>query len=90
MGNNMGMGDYMGNIELDDRGRLTLPVKIRESLHINPGDKLNIKIGKDNEIILQKKLSKEELFENLVGCIKTPIDEQPTPESIKRIWKTNQ
>ncbi|MBY9005633.1 MAG: AbrB/MazE/SpoVT family DNA-binding domain-containing protein, partial [Candidatus Lokiarchaeota archaeon] len=38
MGPYMGMGDNMGNVELDDRGRLTLPAKIREKLHINPGD----------------------------------------------------
>ena len=90
MGHYMGMGENMGNVELDDRGRLTLPAKIRETLHINPGDKLNIKVDKDKKIILQKKINKEELFSDLVGCIKTPLEENPTPESIKKIWKTNQ
>ena len=77
----------MGNVELDDRGRLTIPVKIRESLHIKPGDKLTIKVNKDNTIILQKKPSKKEILKELVGCIKTPSKEKPTPESIKDIWK---
>ncbi len=80
----------MGKIEIDERGRLTLPAKIRDSLHINPGDKLVIKINQDKTITLQKKPTKKEIFENLVGCIKTPLEEKPTPESIKGIWKMNQ
>ena len=78
----------MGKIEIDDRGRLTLPVKLRDSLNIKPGDKLTIKMNPDNTITLQKKPSKEEIFEKLVGCIKIPSKEKPTPESIKEIWKT--
>lgn len=77
----------MGKIELDERGRLTLPVKIRKTLNIQPGDTLSIKINQDNTITLQKKPSKEEIFENLVGCIKKPTDEKITPELIKDIWK---
>lgn len=80
----------MGKIEIDDRGRLTLPSKIRDSLNIKPGDRLTIKINQDNKITLQKNPSKKEIFENLVGCIKIPSEEKPTPESIKEIWKTQQ
>jgi AbrB family looped-hinge helix DNA binding protein len=80
----------MGNIELDERGRLTLPVKIRDSLRIKPGDKLTIKVNQDDTITLQKKPSKEEIFKDLVGCIKTPSEEKLTPESIKDIWKMKQ
>ena len=80
----------MGKIEIDDRGRLTLPAKLRDSLNIKPGDRLTIKINQDNTITLQKKPSKEEIFEKLVGCIKTPSEKKPTPESIKKIWKMQQ
>ena len=90
MGKFMGMGKEMGKIEIDDRGRLTLPSKIRDSLNIKPGDKLTIKINQDNKITLQKNPSKIEIFENLVGCIKTPSEEKATPESIKEIWKMQQ
>ena len=31
--------------------------------------------------------SKEIIFKELVGCIKIPSEEIPTPESIKKIWK---
>ncbi|KKM17227.1 hypothetical protein LCGC14_1677900 [marine sediment metagenome] len=80
----------MGKIEIDDRGRLTLPSKIRDSLNIKPGDRLTIKVNQENMIILQKNPSKKEIFEKLVGCIKTPSKEKTTPESIKGIWKIQQ
>lgn len=84
------MGDYMGKVEVDDRGRLTLPSKIREKLLIRPGDKLTIKVNSDNSIHIKKSPSKNEIFEKLVGCIATPIEEKLTPELIKSIWTKNQ
>jgi bifunctional DNA-binding transcriptional regulator/antitoxin component of YhaV-PrlF toxin-antitoxin module len=38
MGVYMGMGNHMGKVEIDDRGRLTLPSKIREKLFIKSGN----------------------------------------------------
>ncbi|MEJ2295087.1 MAG: AbrB/MazE/SpoVT family DNA-binding domain-containing protein [Candidatus Lokiarchaeota archaeon] len=77
----------MGKVEIDDRGRLTLPAKIREKLLIKSGDKLSIKVDKDNSIIIQKSPTKEQIFKELVGCITTPLEEKVTPELIKSIWK---
>lgn len=87
----MGMGDSMGKVEIDDRGRLTLPSKIREKLLIKSGDKLSIKVNKDNSITIKKSPTKEQIFKGLVGCITTPIAEERkiTPEMIKSIWKQN-
>ena len=89
MGDYMGMGEYMGKIEIDDRGRLTLPSKIREKLLIKSGDKLSIKVNVDNSITIKKSPTKEQIFKDLVGCITTPLEEKVTPEMIKSIWKTN-
>jgi AbrB family looped-hinge helix DNA binding protein len=89
MGNNVGMGENMGKVEIDERGRFTLPAKIRDKLLIKAGDKLTIKVDSNNKITLQKSPSKEIIFKELVGCIKTIEEEKPTPESIKGIWKTN-
>ena len=36
----MGMGKNMGQVEIDERGRLTIPAKIRDKLKIKAGDKL--------------------------------------------------
>ena len=80
----------MGKIEIDDRGRITLPSEIRKRLQLRPGEKLIIKTNSDNIITLQKHPSKKSIFKDLVGCIKTPTDKKPTPESIKGIWKQNQ
>ena len=89
MGDYMGMGEYMGKVEIDDRGRLTLPSKIREKLLIKSGDKLSIKVNVDNSITIKKSPTKEQIFKDLVGCITTPLEEKVTPEMIKSIWKTN-
>ena len=89
MGAFMGMGDYVGKVEIDDRGRLTLPSKIREKLLIKSGDTLSIKINTDNSITIRKSPTKEQIFKELVGCISTPIEEKVTPEMIKSIWKQN-
>lgn len=85
----MGMGDYMGKVEIDDRGRLTLPSKIREKLLIKSGDKLSIKVNTDNSITIKKSPTKDQIFNDLVGCITTPTEEKVTPEMIKSIWKEN-
>ncbi len=81
----MGMGKNMGQIEIDERGRFTIPARIREKLKIKPSDKLII-INTSEGILLRKKPSKELIFKELVGCIKTPSKEPVTPESIKKIW----
>jgi len=55
------MGNKMGKIEIDDRGRITLPSEIRKRLQLRPGEKP----------------SKKSIFKDLVGCIKTPTDKKP-------------
>ncbi len=89
MGDYMGMGNYMGKVEIDDRGRLTLPSKIREKLLIKSGDKLSINVNTDNSITIKKSPTKDQIFKDLVGCITTPTEEKVTPEMIKSIWKEN-
>ena len=32
----------MGTIELDDRGRITIPKELRDRLHIDPGDEVSV------------------------------------------------
>lgn len=81
------MGDLMGNIELDERGRLTIPAGIREKLGINPGDNLKIDVDNDKTIKIRKVATKQEIFDNLVGCIKVPADKPISVEEMKNIWK---
>ncbi len=83
------MTDLIVKIKIDKRGRLTIPAKIRKKLHINPGDKLIIKVIEDNSIIIRKNPTKKQIFEELAGCIKEPLNIKPAPETIKKIWKQN-
>lgn len=89
MGDYMGMGLDMGKIEMDERGRVTIPSKIREKLKISAGDTLAITVKSGNSIVIRKSPTKAQIIENLVGCIKVPMEEKPTPELIKSIWKQN-
>jgi AbrB family looped-hinge helix DNA binding protein len=89
MGNLIGMGITMGKIELDDRGRITIPAHIREKLALKSGDKLSLRIDSDKSITLRKAPSLNELEKALIGSITVPSSEKITVESIKDIWKTN-
>ena len=89
MGNILGMGITMGKIELDDRGRITIPANIREKLGLKSGDKISVRIDSDKSITLRKAPSLNELEKELIGCITVPSSEKITVESIKGIWKTN-
>ena len=89
MGNILGMGIIMGKIELDDRGRITIPANIREKLGLKSGDKISLRIDSDKSITLRKAPSLNELEKELIGCITVPSSEKITVESIKGIWKTN-
>ncbi len=88
MGIFLGMGIIMGKIELDDRGRITIPASIREKLALKSGDKLSLRIDPNNNITLRKTPSLNELEKELIGCITISSSEKITVESIKGIWKT--
>jgi len=45
---------------------------------------------KDNSINAKRNLTKKEIFEKLVGCIKIPLEEEITSEKIKYMWTKNQ
>lgn len=42
----------MGTIELDDRGRVTIPKEFRDRLHLRPGDELEVELA-DGELHLR-------------------------------------
>jgi AbrB family looped-hinge helix DNA binding protein len=88
MGKIMGMGKRMGKVEVDDRGRVTIPAAIRKKLNLKPGDKLSIEIDEEKGLRFRKPPTKEEIFENLVGCITRAQKKQPSISEIKGIWKT--
>lgn len=46
----------MGTIEVDDRGRVTIPKEIRDRLGIRPGDEVTVEVV-DGEIQLRPEIS---------------------------------
>lgn len=49
-------------IQLDEKGRITIPTDIRRQLNLKPGEKLFMKVT-NNQITIQPKLSAKELRE---------------------------
>lgn len=80
------MGNKMGKIKVDERGRITLPGDIREELGLKPGTEVNIqKSGKG--IIIKPQVTKEDLIEGLKGCITEKNQAQKIdPLELKNIW----
>jgi AbrB family looped-hinge helix DNA binding protein len=49
------------NIEIDKAGRVVVPKQIRDTLHLTPGTKLNIRI-EGNQIVLQHEAKPRGLY----------------------------
>ncbi len=46
----------MGTIEIDDRGRVTIPKAVRDRLGIHPGDRMTVEVA-EGEIRLRPDIS---------------------------------
>lgn len=77
----------MGTVEIDERGRITIPKEERERLGLKPGEKLMI-IEKDGELIIRKVITPDDFINNLKGCI-TKEEGQFDPLELKEIWEGN-
>ncbi|NHJ01869.1 MAG: AbrB/MazE/SpoVT family DNA-binding domain-containing protein [Candidatus Heimdallarchaeota archaeon] len=80
----MGMGNKMGVIEIDDRGRITIPKEERERLGLTPGQKAIIR-EKDGALIIKRFISPEKFISELKACI-TVEAHKIDPLELKTIW----
>ncbi|MFW9917258.1 MAG: AbrB/MazE/SpoVT family DNA-binding domain-containing protein [Candidatus Thorarchaeota archaeon] len=80
-----GVGVEMGIVEIDDRGRITIPKAERDRLGLKPGERVAIR-EKNGELIIKKLVTSEEFITNLKGCITIP-DDRENPLELKRIWR---
>lgn len=82
----MGVGDIMGITKIDERGRITLPQRLREELGLRRGQE--IRVDKNERGILLKPLvTKEEFIKELEGCITQANQaEEISPGGLKYIW----
>jgi AbrB family looped-hinge helix DNA binding protein len=56
------------NRRVDEKGRITIPQAMRESLQIDPGEEVAIEV-EDGHIVVRPQISRRELVETLDGCI---------------------
>ena len=79
------MGRKMGIIEIDDRGRITIPKEERERLGLIPGRKVLIR-EKDGALIIKRFVSPNKFISELKGCI-TIKENRIDPLKLKEIWR---
>ncbi|MFQ5981476.1 MAG: AbrB/MazE/SpoVT family DNA-binding domain-containing protein [Candidatus Heimdallarchaeota archaeon] len=79
------MGVEMGIVEIDDRGRITIPKGERDRLGLKPGEKVAIR-EKNGELIIKKLVTNQDFIKNLKGCITIP-DDREDPLELKKIWE---
>lgn len=85
VGNIVGMGIIMGNTEIDERGRVTIPKGAREKAGLKSGDRLRVKASK-GQVTLEKEVDFETFVRELRGCITVKGDLDPL--RLKEIWRT--
>lgn len=76
----------MGKSKIDERGRITLPLKLREALGLRPGQEVRIERN-ESGILLRHAITKEKFLEELEGCITEANQaEKISPLKLKEIW----
>jgi AbrB family looped-hinge helix DNA binding protein len=53
---------------LDEKGRLTLPKELRESLGLEPGQEVRLSV-EGGGVVVRPRVSREEFAEEMVGCV---------------------
>lgn len=77
---------------IDEKGRVTIPQAIRESLQIEPGEDVAVEL-EDDRIVIRPRISRSELVETIDGCIndetRTDEAEQLDPAELKADWSSD-
>lgn len=47
-------GKFMGQVAVDDEGRIAIPAEVREMFHIQPGEKLLFLADREKGMALQR------------------------------------
>ncbi|MCA1814307.1 MAG: AbrB/MazE/SpoVT family DNA-binding domain-containing protein [Halobacteriales archaeon] len=76
----------MADAELDDKGRVVIPVPIRRELGLGPGQKLDVSVV-EGRIVLSRKRTQAEVLARLKGIMgKGPRAERLDPLRVKDMW----
>lgn len=74
---------------VDEKGRVTIPQHIRESLQIDPGEVVAIEQD-DGRIVIRPRISRENFVETIDGCINEETRDDDAelvdPRDLKDDW----
>lgn len=77
---------------VDEKGRVTIPQSIRESLHIDPGEEVDVAL-EDDRIVIRPRIARDDLVETIEGCVNEETrreDAEPVdPEAMKADWTSD-
>ena len=77
---------------IDEKGRITIPQRIRERLNLAPGERVRIEVD-DGTVVVRPRVSRSEFIESMQGCITTEskADDAPdvSPEDLKADWTSD-
>lgn len=73
----------MGKLSVvEERGRILIPKRLRDSLKLKPGQKILIE-RKDGKIVIKPAIDFKKFVSELRGCVRKS---KIKPEELKRIW----
>lgn len=78
----------MSTATITTKGQITIPKKVRDDLHLNTGDIIEIVIVKDGEAIMRpvtKKVS--EVFSKLKDRVKRTVTVEEMNESVRKKFR---
>lgn len=77
---------------LDEKGRVTIPQRIRERLNLEPGENVRITV-EDGTVVIRPRVSRSAFVESMRGCITTDskADDAPSidPADLKADWTSD-
>lgn len=77
---------------VDEKGRITIPQKIRESLQIDPGEEVAVEV-EDGRVVISPRISRSAVVDRLGGCVdadsRAPDAESIDPTELKDDWTSD-
>lgn len=77
---------------LDEKGRITIPQRIRNQLNLEPGARVRLEVD-EGTVIVRPRVSRSEFVETMRGCIseETAVETTPsvTPAELKADWTSD-
>lgn len=78
--------------QVDEKGRVTIPRRMRESLGIEPGEAVTVTLD-DGRVVIRPQVSREEFVDTMAGVVGAEAragDAEPSdPRAMKADWTSD-